>query len=92
MQLHDAAQKYTHKVKARASAADSPKVTKDDQSDLYFVNPEGEFLASYGPEASSKDVGREWAGIIKVRVSVWHPQNCPVCLPPLSSACIFIFS
>ena len=66
LQLHEAAQKYTHKVKARSSAAEAPKVTKDDQSDLYFVSPEGEFLASYGPEATPKDIGKEWAEIIKV--------------------------
>ena len=73
LQLHEAAQKYTTNVKARSNASEGKSVTKDDQSDLYFVNPEGEFIASYGPDAAPKTIGREWAEIIKA-YKLSHPS------------------
>lgn len=61
--LHKAAQSYTSKVKAKQGASTIP--TSQDVGDFYFVNPEGEFVASYGPDADPKAVGQEWAEVMK---------------------------
>lgn len=73
LKLHEAAQSYTTKVKAKKGASSSESATSNDEGDLYFVNPEGEFIASYGPDADPKVVGREWAEIMKA-YKISHPS------------------
>jgi cytochrome oxidase Cu insertion factor (SCO1/SenC/PrrC family) len=69
--LHKAAQSYTSKVKAKQGASTIP--TSQDVGDFYFVNPEGEFVASYGPDADPKAVGQEWAEVMKA-YKLSHPS------------------
>ena len=66
LQLHAAAQAYTTQVKAKSGVSSPAGATKEDEGDLYFVSPEGEFIASYGPDAAPKDIGTEWGQIMKV--------------------------
>ena len=48
------------RVKAKSGVSSPAGATKEDEGDLYFVSPEGEFIASYGPDAAPKDIGTEW--------------------------------
>ena len=66
MQLHAAAQSYTSKVKGKDGVTEGSSATQDDGSDLYFVNPDGEFIASYGPGAEPKSIGKEFSDYMKV--------------------------
>ena len=43
------------------------KATSHDEGDLYFVNPDGEFIASYGPSAEPKAIGKEFSDLMKVQ-------------------------
>jgi len=66
LQLHEAAQAYTSKAKAKKEASSTGSATSNDAGDFYFVNPEGEFIASYGPDADPKTMCEEFADIMKV--------------------------
>lgn len=66
-QLHKRAQQYTATVKAKSGVESTPATaTAKDCGDLYFVSPEGEFLASYGPDAAPKAIAAEWSETMKV--------------------------
>ncbi len=50
-QVHEAAQTYTQTTKGKspeAAAAAKQPGTDNDEGDLYLVNPDGHFVASYG--------------------------------------------
>jgi protein SCO1/2 len=64
LKLHAAAQKFTHEVKGKPGA-NPETATKDDGGDFYFVNPDGEFIASYGPHISPREMAEEWADTMK---------------------------
>lgn len=66
LQLHAAAQSYTAKVKGKEGVESKSSATQHDEGDLYFVNPEGEFIASYGPLANSKEMGKDFSDVMKV--------------------------
>ena len=66
LQLHAAAQAYTHKVKGKDGVQSGSQATSHDEGDLYFVNPDGEFIASYGPNAEPKQIGKEFSDVMKV--------------------------
>lgn len=54
-------------VKAKSGIENPEAATQRDAGDLYFVNPKGEFIASYGPDASPKAIAAEWSEMMKVR-------------------------
>lgn len=66
LQLHAAAQSYTAKVKGKEGITSQDTATLHDESDLYLVNPDGEFIASYGPNAEPKAMGKEFSDTMKV--------------------------
>lgn len=66
LQLHAAAQAYTSKVKGKDGVQSGSGATSHDEGDLYFVNPNGEFIASYGPSAEPKEIGKEFSDVMKV--------------------------
>lgn len=70
--LHAAAQAYTHKVKGKDGVQSGSQATSHDEGDLYFVNPDGEFIASYGPNAEPKQIGKEFSDVMKA-YKLSHP-------------------
>ena len=71
LQLHEWAQNYTVKVKGKpdVSPENATKDDVDDGGDFYFVNPEGEFIASYGPQVTPREMAEEWAEMMKCKSS-----------------------